>query len=676
MNGVSSVVRWSWWVERLEQALGQGMVLKDLLPFLVSLVVHLFAILIMGLIPLPMREPSPAMVVEAVPQPVPEFPIPEEFFSAEVAAPQIGANSLAGTQMTLSMAPEVSQMSIVANPLDYLESPLGDLQIERTLEVTTGRYVDANLAVKGAAGEGVTGAEGAIDRLTQEILNSLHERKTLVVWLLDQSPSLAKQHREIGERLRRVYHELGVIEAADNPAFRKHDDRPLLTSVYWFGDQVTRVLKRPTDKVEEILKAVANIPMDETGVERVFSAVYLAARDAAEYRRPHPRTGQPERNVLLIVFTDEAGEDQDGLEVTIRFCRQHGIVVYVVGAPAPFGRKETYLKFVDPDPRYDQSVRWGVVDQGPESLMPERLKIVFGRSPQEEEPIDSGFGPYGLTRLCYETGGIYFTVHPNRRTDRAVSRHETEVYAAYIRRFFDPDVMRHYRPDYVSVEEYQRRLQTNKARAALVTAAQMTWVQEMESPQLRFIKRDDAQFVTELTEAQKTAALLEPKLQQLYEVLKVGEADRQQEASPRWQAGYDLAMGWVLALKVRTEAYNAMLAKAKRGMAFRDAKNNTWELQPSDSLSEVGSQLEKMAQRARFYLERVVREHPHTPWAYLAEQELATPMGWTWREAFTDLSPPPARPAANNNPNRPTPARNEEARRLEPPKPVREFKKL
>jgi hypothetical protein len=71
-----------------------------------------------------------------------------------------------------------------------------------------------------------------------------------------------------------------------------------------------------------------------------------------------------------------------------------------------------------------------------------------------------------------------------------------------------------------------------------------------------------------------------------------------------------------------------------------------------------------------------VREHPNTPWSYLAEQALATPMGWTWRESFTDLSPPPARSAANNNPNRPAPARNEEARRLEPPRPVREFKKL
>ncbi|GIW91040.1 MAG: hypothetical protein KatS3mg109_1472 [Pirellulaceae bacterium] len=645
-------------------------------PFAVSLTFHLLLLVVMGLLQLPERPLPKALLLDALPKETPQFEIPEQFVAADIPQETPGALSLDGAGLLLSRAPELSEISVVANPLEYLESPRGELQIEHVLERPLGRHFDQNLRVKGAATEGLNAAEGAIDRLTQEILNSLNERKTLVVWLLDQSPSLAKQHREIRDRLARVYEELGIIEAADNPAFRRHDSKPLLTSVYWFGEQVTRVLKKPTDQVEEILKAVENVPMDESGIERVFSAVYLAAREAAEFRQPNPRTGEPERNVLLIVFTDEAGEDLDGLETTVRFCRRYGIVVHVVGAPAPFGRKETYLKFVDPDPRYDQSVRWGVVDQGPESLMPERLKLTFGVAPEDEEPIDSGFGPYGLTRLCYETGGIYFAVHPNRRVDRSVGRGETEVFAAHLKRFFDPEVMRFYRPDYVSVEEYQRRLEANKARAALVTAAQMSWVQEPPMPKLRFVKRDDAQFVAELTEAQKVAALLEPRLQQLYEVLKAGEADRDQEASPRWQAGYDLAMGRVLAARARTESYNAVLARAKRGMPFRDPKNNTWELEPCDDLSEVGSQLENLAKRARFYLERVLKEHPGTPWAYLAQKELDMPMGWKWKESFTDLSPPPpSRPAPNNN-NRPATPRDDRPRQLEPPKPVRQFQKL
>jgi hypothetical protein len=350
--------------------------------------------------------------------------------------------------------------------------------------------------------------------------------------------------------------------------------------------------------------------------------------------------------------------------------------VYVVGAPAPFGRKEAYLKFVDPDPRFDQSTQWGVVDQGPETLLPEQLRIGFG-PPEEEQAIDSGFGPYSLTRLCYETGGMYFAIHPNRSARRAVSRRETAEFASHLQFFFDPQVMRRYQPDYVSEEEYSRRVNTNKARAALVTAAQMSWVETFELPEMRFIKRDEGEFVAALSEAQKVAARLEPQFERLHEVLRLGESDRDQEASPRWQAGYDLAMGRILALRARTQAYNAMLAKAKRGMRFANEKNNTWVLRPSKDLSSVGSQLEKTAERAQFYLDRVLADHPGTPWALLAKNELKTPLGWEWVEEFTDLSPPPPAAAANNNPPPvPMTPADEEARRIEMRKPVREFKKL
>jgi hypothetical protein len=126
----------------------------------------------------------------------------------------------------------------------------------------------------------------------------------------------------------------------------------------------------------------------------------------------------------------------------------------------------------------------------------------------------------------------------------------------------------------------------------------------------------------------------------LYDHLAQGEADRAKETSLRWQVAYDLAIGRVAAVKVRTEAYNAMLAQAKTGLKFKNEKNNTWVLEPSDSIS-VGSQHEKLAAKAKTYLERVVTDHPGTPWAMLAKRELETPLGWTWKEEFTNLAPPP-----------------------------------
>ena len=44
-------------------------------------------------------------------------------------------------------------------------------------------------------------------------------------------------------------------------------------------------------------------------------------------------------------------------------------------------------------------------------------------------------------------------------------------FSAHLQRFFDPAVMRRYRPDYVSTAEYMRGINANKGRAALIRAA-------------------------------------------------------------------------------------------------------------------------------------------------------------------------------------------------------------
>ncbi|MGE3779445.1 MAG: VWA domain-containing protein, partial [Pirellulaceae bacterium] len=220
-------------------------------------------------------------------------------------------------------------------------------------------------------------------------------------------------------------------------------------------------------------------------------------------------------------------------------------------------------------------------------------------------------------------------------------------------------------PDYLAREEYLRQVGKSRLRSSLLRAAVVSDAGQLTTPNRRFVKSDEAAFTTALTEAQKAAAVLEPRLNALYALLQQGEKDRPQEIEPRWQAGFDLAIGRVMAARVRAQGYNAMLAAAKRGLKFADEKNNTWVLNPADEIS-TGSQLSKAAQAAEEYLERVVREHPETPWAMLAALELRTPLGWKWSETFTDLAPRVAAAGNNNNNNnRPPPT----ARPLSLPKP-------
>lgn len=607
--------------------------------WLVSMVFHVVLLLIVALVPVLARRPMVDLTLSAPLEEEieEELEVPQEFYHSPQITEAIGANSFDGVEMALSVAPEISEISDVVSPVEE-NSDIGDINVNDAIEISTGLNYNVNYAVKGSAGVGETGAAGAIDRITHEILLSLEERKTHVVWLFDQSGSLLPQREAILDRFDRIYEELGVIEASGNEAFAKHSDTPLLTSVMAFGQNITMRTSKPTDDLEEIKAAVADIEMDSSGTENIFTAIQLAVERSEGFRTIDPETGGPLRNVMVVAFCDEVGDDQRMLEKTIRECRKNAVPVYVVGVPAPFGRNKTLVKWIDPNPKYDQSPQWGEVTQGPESLMAERLNLHFSGSKEEKAPIDSGFGPFALTRLCYQTGGIYFAVHPNRHVGRSVSKDETAAMSAHFSHFFDPQIMRKYRPDYVSPDEYKRRLLENKCREALVRAAAMSWVGQLDQPRTRFVKRDEAALANDLSKAQEAAARLEPKINAVAEMLRQGEVDRAKEDVLRWQAGYDLAMGRALAVKARTQAYNELLAKARRGYKF-EGKNNTLTLEATNQFDELTSAVAKSAEKAKIYLTRVIEEHPGTPWALLAKRELETPLAWRWEQSHTDLTP-------------------------------------
>jgi hypothetical protein len=293
------------------------------------------------------------------------------------------------------------------------------------------------------------------------------------------------------------------------------------------------------------------------------------------------------------------------------------------------------------------------------------VQLGFAGKGEVEEPMDSGFGPFALTRLTYETGGIYFAVHPNRNARRAVGRNETAVLSAQLTYFFDPEIMRNYRPDYVSIPQYEKLLTENKARWSLVEAAKSSWLTPIDRPPLEFPKVNDGDLANKLTMAQRAAAVLEPKINKLYETLKVGEKDRNKLTQPRWQAGYDLALGRVLATKVRTESYNAMLAKAKQGMKFQNAKDDTWVLVPDDEIS-VGSVLEKQAKQAKSLLQHVAEEHKQTPWGMLAQRELDQKMGWKWTEVYAGVNRPRGGLGADGDAG--PPPKDDKLKKLEKPR--------
>ena len=636
---------------------------RDLPALAASLVLHVVLLLVLALAGVatpPPTRPSVTVIetplerdeeIDLAPQEMIVSDMPEETGAAGEDQSADVAQSLAPVLDTVSMTPVEASPELV-----------GDIQVDPLDALPTATEIDQAIVVRGAVGATTSGAAGAVDRLTAEIDASLQQRPTVVVWVFDQSVSLSAQRKDIASRLERVFQELG--------ADRSQRHRPDLQNlVVAFGKNVSLVTKKPTDDVAEVIRAIDAVPVDDSGVEMTFAAIRSAADSARIYR-----TSAPKKNVMIVAFTDEVGNDQQLADQTAQHCRKLGIPVYVVGVPAPFGMREVRMRYVEFDPKFDagEDEQWAVIEQGPETLFPEVVRVRSGA--REDEAIDSGFGPFSLSKLCAETGGIYFRVHPNSGERGRVTNQMVAPMAAQIRYFFDPDVMQTYQPDYVSAAKLQQDIAANEAKRALVEAARSTEIQPMESPVMTFPRRDEPSLAGLLSEAQKAAAKAQPRIDAIHATLTAGAAGREAIKERRWQAGYDLALGRVLAAKVRTDAYNQMLAQAKLGMKFQDEKSDTWQLEPSDEVT-VGSQTEKLSKQASELLERVVHDHAGTPWAQLAATELRTPLGYRWTERFTGVNTPQMADAGNNN-NVPAPPTDDQKRKLGPPKPKRNLKNL
>lgn len=648
---------------------------RDTLAFLASVGAHL--LVVVGLASITIATQPQLLSVLINSEPIAEELAPIDVVTdiaySDTPTDEFGADSIGSVDMALSSAPLVADVSAVeATDLD-VTIPNGDVNVTFTVEKAVG-LTQAPKAVRGMTGVGTTGTDGAVDRVTYEILQSLEERPTLVVWVFDSSISMVKRRQEISDRFDRIYQQLGIVAAEKEKREGSSEVPPLLTSILSFGRQVEVLTKQPTDDLAEIRSAIEKIG-NEGGDEMVFQAIKTAVEKYKSYRVA--KGNSPARNVMLLVVTDERGDDLPLAEETIKACRFQTIPCYVLGVPAPFGRDKSFIKFVEFDPAYAQVEDWAEVDQGPETLYPERVKLGYQDNYMEEPVLDSGFGPYALSKLCYETGGIYFSIHPNRKLNAKVERKDTEAFASQMAYFFDPEIMDRYRPDYLSDAEYMARVKKSPLRYALLNAAQLSRAGTLSKPKMVFIKRDEPSFNKELTDSQLESARLYPELSEMCSILAEGEKFRSKETSPRWLASFELSYGTALAAKIRAESYNAMLAKAKRGMTFSKPESNTWNLRPSDKVT-VDSKLEKEAKLAKELLQSVVEKHSGTPWGILAGRELDNPISWEWVESTTDLNPP----ARNNNrnppppPNTPPMPEDDKAKMLKPPPPKRAIKKV
>jgi hypothetical protein len=621
----------SWFGDRME---------VELPAFLVSLTIH--AILLLGLALVgyqvhrdAQREFSSAVVDSAVNS---DSNFQDLDQSDAPMPPEPAAGSFAPTLApTITSAPSsAGAVAVSAQPNDSSQGiapELVKLDVRRATEVVvpTATLLGQTVSIRGNGAEMVGGVEGAVDRIATEIVRQLEKGRTLVVWAFDASGSLQAERQRLSKHIETVYTHINQLDESNLSA-----DNGLLTMVVGFGSERKALLDRPTAVRSEIIEAINRVALDETGVETTFGTVYQIVRTWGNYKNEHK---DPYRTMIIVV-TDEVGDDEERLEDAIAAAQKAKVPVYILGNQAIFGRSEGYVDYVDP--RTKHVFRGVPVRQGPESAILEQIRLPFWYGGPQYEITESGFGPYALSRLAAATGGIYFVTRFDSR-----------------RMGFDPARMREYRPDWIRREDYEKEVNRSPLRQAVLTAAQITQQKLPGMPSLNFPAADGPDFKEAMTRnqaiAERTAYTVDDALKPITEVAKL----RDREKSRRWQAHFDLIRGRLIAMKVRCYEYNWACALMKKDpRKFSSPKSNAWRLVP-DTAIRYSDKAVAASRDAEALLKRVIDEHPATPWALLAQRELENPLGFDWVETYVPPRPRMTNEEAakrkNNNMNQPKP---------------------
>ena len=569
--------------------------------WVISLGVHLVALMMLGTVVYypPSELMQMALTTEMIDlddQPVIMDNVQVDTVGTNSDVPLTGASLSAATEKGDNPQTEVEEK---------VEEQLSPVKVTLTDDVQVAPQDDLVAKVNkvgSASTENTGGTQGAIDRLTFELMSSLKERKTLVVWMFDASLSLQARREMIADRFENVYRQLDALDGAAS----KH----LKTAVATFGEKTQILTPEPVDGIQELMPLVRKIKNDVSGKELVFSAVVQVGKKFQMY------AANANRKMIMIIVTDEKGDDAPQyLEESITLLRRGGTRCFVVGNASPFGREKGHVTwtFSEKEGGGTEEVE---VDQGPESVFPDGLRLpFFGVNGSDLDRMSSGYGPYALTRLCAETGGVYLIAEEGNG------------------KRYDPYVMRNYQPDYRPIRVVDQDIKKNKAKYALVDAAMKTIVDAIPMPQLAFPANNDNELREGITEAQKPLAIADAKVSAMLAILEAGEKDRDKITEQRWKAAYDLALGRALAIRARTLGYNTILAEMKiNPKTFAKKGNNQWTLKPAKEVNAI-PEIKKKAAKAATYLKRVIDQHPDTPWAELAERELSEPMGWEWTES-------------------------------------------
>lgn len=483
--------------------------------------------------------------------------------------------------------------------------------------------------VSGEIGARVEGYGAAMHRLTQEIIRMMRDSPVVAVWMFDASNSLSDDREEIRDNFNKIYEELDIAREQADQANERYAS--LETMICSFGDDLKPLLPRPTSELAEITAAIDRVEDDESGNENVFGAVSTVIDEYGV------STGRSRRKLAIIIVTDESGDDGQLLEEVIQKADRYNSPVYILGREAIFGYKYAHVRWIDEETGLGHWIR---INRGPETAFPEGLQYDgFGG---RHDATSSGFGPYAQVRLVRESGGIFFML----------SRAEENLLGSAARspRKFDDIAMREYIPLLMERREYARERDASDFRRTVWEVIQALDPEEDRELSIRrlYYPLEPEEFRAEgerqFERALRSMRIINEAIARLERV----RPDRELEASQRWRAAYDLMYAQCLSYRVRQFQFMLAIDEHDRNPPTpSDPKSNRWNaahiselVEPTEEqiaatkvdMEEIESQL----QLAMDMYQSVIDQHPGTPWAQRAQQEMGWGFGITFRDHFWD----------------------------------------
>jgi hypothetical protein len=518
--------------------------------------------------------------------------------------------------------------------------------------------------VKGQAQVMVKGYGAALDLLTQELIRMMRNDRLLVVWLFDESESMKDDQQDIKKRINRVFEELKIVDkeakriGISKKVLRKSRGRKsllediMLTSITSFGGQYHEMTKKPTSDIKDIIKAIDKIPVDKSGAENMCAALIKAI---ASHKSQKTRQ---KRKLVVIVVSDESGDDGFGVEKVLDSAKRAKAPIYVLGRESVFGSRFAHVKW-----RQKETGRmfYLPIRRGPETPFAELLQ--FDGYRRRYDSHMSGFGPYVQVRLCRNSGGIFFQL-PHEQQD--LNDFDAKKYASY--------ALKEYLPNLASPAKYARERDNSKFRKAIWNVILML---DPYNPKNKGLELPDPRYQNFSTLPSQYLAVTARRGQKIKNLLGVMERairymeavrpDRAKEPSRRWRANYDLILAQLHWYQLRLFEYgigmDQFIRKGIPASKIKNPKHNRFyireiggKIQLPDELNakKFGVTAEALKEKHKEALARLakVREtHPETPWASRADFERGRPFSVTFR---TYYQAPPKKRKAVKRP-RPTP---------------------